>query len=92
MTLSFDGLYLNIDNILKKVWALMRTVYDVQQLLKKFGVFIYIGDRLADLELMEEELKELYQSQLVDRKEFQMAILLLRQEIQIEKDKRKKKQ
>ncbi|WP_243386330.1 YqgQ family protein [Bacillus kexueae] len=65
----------------------MKTVYDVQQLLKKFGTIIYIGDRLADLELMEEELKQLYQSQLVDPKDFQMALLILRQEIQIEKDK-----
>jgi len=71
----------------RKVWPIMKTVYDVQQLLKKFGTIIYIGDRLADLELMEEELKQLYQSQLVDPKDFQMALLILRQEIQIEKDK-----
>ena len=49
---------------MRKVWPIMKTVYDVQQLLKKFGTIIYIGDRLADLELMEEELKQLYQSQL----------------------------
>ncbi|WP_243290554.1 YqgQ family protein [Bacillus sp. FJAT-47783] len=67
----------------------MKTIYDVQQLLKRFGTIIYIGDRLADLELMEEELKQLYQSQFVDTKEFQMAVLLLRQEMQKEKDKRK---
>ncbi len=72
---------------MRKVWPIMKTVYDVQQLLKKFGTIIYIGDRLADLELMEEELKQLYQSQLVDPKDFQMALLILRQEIQIEKDK-----
>ncbi|MGM7721130.1 YqgQ family protein [Metabacillus sp. Hm71] len=60
----------------------MKTVYDVQQLLKKFGTIIYIGDRIADLELMEEELRQLYQSNLIDPKDFQMAILLLRQEVQ----------
>ncbi|MBO8156098.1 MAG: YqgQ family protein [Bacillaceae bacterium] len=58
----------------------MRSVYDVQQLLKKFGSIIYVGDRLADLELMEEEVKELYQSQCMTTEEYQMAILLLRQE------------
>jgi uncharacterized protein YqgQ len=68
----------------------MKTVYDVQQLLKKYGTIIYVGDRLADLELMEEEIKELYQSQLIDVKEYQMAILLLRQEAQIEREKREK--
>ncbi|HZH61372.1 MAG TPA: YqgQ family protein [Metabacillus sp.] len=60
----------------------MKTIYDVQQLLKKFGTIIYIGDRLADLELMEEEIKQLYQSSLIEPKDYQMAILLLRQEIQ----------
>lgn len=59
----------------------MKTVYDVQQLLKKFGTIIYIGDRIADLELMEAEIKELYQAQCLTTEEFQMAILLLRQEM-----------
>lgn len=66
----------------------MNTIYDVQQLLKRFGTFIYVGDRLADLELMEAEVKEIYKSQLIDVKEFQMAMMLLRREIAIERDKR----
>jgi len=60
----------------------LKTIYDVQQLLKKFGTIIYIGDRVSDLELMEEEMKQLYQSNLVEPKDYQMAILLLRQEMQ----------
>jgi uncharacterized protein YqgQ len=68
----------------------MKTIYDVQQLLKKYGTIIYIGDRVADLELMETELKELFQSQLIDVKDYQTALLLLRQEIQIQKEKRMK--
>lgn len=60
----------------------MNTIYDVQQLLKKFGTIIYIGDRIADLELMEEEIKQLFQSNLIETKDYQMAILLLRQEVQ----------
>jgi len=66
----------------------MNTIYDVQQLLKRFGTFIYVGDRLADLELMEAEVREIYKSQLIDAKEFQMAMMLLRREIAIERDKR----
>jgi uncharacterized protein YqgQ len=65
----------------------MKTIYDIQQFLKKYGTIIYVGNRLADLELMEEELKDLYQSQLVDTNEFQTALLLLRHEIQLEKEK-----
>ncbi|MFO1443472.1 YqgQ family protein [Bacillus sp. Bva_UNVM-123] len=65
----------------------MKTIYDVQQLLKKFGTIIYVGDRVADLELMEAEIKELYQSQLIETKEYQMAILLLRHEAAFLKEK-----
>ncbi|MGM9926251.1 MAG: YqgQ family protein [Bacillus sp. (in: firmicutes)] len=66
----------------------MNTIYDIRQLLKKFGTFIYIGDRIADLELMETEIKELYQSQLIDINDYQMARMLLRKEIAIEKQNR----
>jgi uncharacterized protein YqgQ len=65
----------------------MKTIYDIQQFLKKYGTIIYVGDRLADLELMEEELKELHNSQLIDMKDLQTALLLLRHEAQLEKEK-----
>lgn len=65
----------------------MKTIYDIQQLLKQFGTIIYIGERVADLELMEAEIKELYQSQLIDTKDYQSAILLLRHEIQFLKER-----
>lgn len=68
----------------------MKTIYDVQQFLKQFGVFIYVGNRIADLELMEMEIREIYKSQLMDPKDYQMAILLLRHEIESLKDKEKK--
>ncbi|KAF0825656.1 YqgQ family protein [Cytobacillus firmus] len=60
----------------------MKTIYDIQQFLKKYGTIIYIGDREADLELMAAELKELYDSQLIDVKDYQSSILILRTEIQ----------
>ncbi|MDP4085230.1 MAG: YqgQ family protein [Bacillota bacterium] len=65
----------------------MKTVYEIQQFLKQFGTIIYIGNRVADLELMEAELKELYHSQLIETRDYQTAILILRQEIQIQKEK-----
>jgi len=67
----------------------VNSIYDVRQLLKKFGTFIYIGDRIADMDLMEAELKELYRSQLIETKDYQMGILLLRQEAEREKEKQK---
>ncbi len=65
---------------------MIKTIYDIQQYLKKFGAIIYTGDRIADLQLMEMEVQELYKSQLMDTKEFQTAILLLRHEIRILKE------
>jgi uncharacterized protein YqgQ len=66
----------------------MKTVYDIQQFLKRYGTIIYVGDRLAELELMEDEVKELYFSKLIDRKELQTALQILRHEIQLEREKR----
>ncbi|WP_080845110.1 YqgQ family protein [Cytobacillus gottheilii] len=68
----------------------MNTIYDIQQLLKKFGIFIYIGDRIADLELMEAEIQELYDSLLIEPQQYQSAILLLRHEAQLLKEKLQK--
>ena len=68
----------------------MRTVYDIQQYLKRFGSYIYMGDRLADLEMMEFEVRELYRSKLMETKEYQTALLILKHEIASEKDKQKK--
>ncbi len=58
----------------------MNTVYDVQQLLKKFGIIVYIGDRLADLEMMETEIRELYAEHLISQEDFQHSVLILRKE------------
>ncbi|SDI95442.1 YqgQ family protein [Salimicrobium halophilum] len=69
----------------------MKTIYDIQQFLRKFGTFIYVGEREADLELMEDEVQELYKSQFMTNEEYQMAILLLRSEIARMKDANKRK-
>lgn len=53
---------------------------DIIQLLKQYGVYIYTLDRFGDLELMEDEIKELYKANVLDVKDFQMALLVLRQE------------
>lgn len=67
----------------------MKTVYDVQQLLKKFGTFIYVGERIADLELMEAEIKDLYFAHLIQKEQLQQALLILGNEI-IKEQKNKK--
>lgn len=57
----------------------MKTLYDVMQLLKSYGTVIYTGDRQADLDLMEDEIKELYKQQFISAKDFSTALLILRQ-------------
>jgi len=58
----------------------MKNMYDVMQLLKRYGTYIYTTDRTSDLILMEDEIRELFNSQVLETQDFQMAILLLRQE------------
>ncbi|MGJ7921363.1 YqgQ family protein [Neobacillus sp. LXY-4] len=65
----------------------MKTIYDIQQFLKQYGTIIYVGDRLADLELMEDEIKELFYSKLIEKQDLQVALQVLRHEIQLERDK-----
>ncbi len=59
----------------------MKSIYDIMQLLKNYGTFIYTTERQADILLMESEIRELYKSQMMDTQDYQMAILLLRQEL-----------
>ncbi|WP_027963439.1 YqgQ family protein [Halalkalibacillus halophilus] len=58
----------------------MNNFYDVQRLLKQFGTIIYVGDRQIDLELMEDEIRELYKNNLISNQQFQSGMLILRSE------------
>ena len=65
----------------------MKTLYDVQQLLKQFGIVVYLGKRLYDIEMMKIELEALYQNGLVDKDSYLTAEMILRREHQIEMEK-----
>lgn len=58
----------------------MKSMYDVRQILKSFGVFVYTGNRLGDLELMEDEVRELHKRNFITMKEFQTCLLIIRTE------------
>ncbi|GAA0417036.1 YqgQ family protein [Virgibacillus sp. AGTR] len=60
----------------------MESIYDIQQLLKKYGTFIYTGNRIGDLEIMAMELDELYKLQFIRNDDYLQAKLLLRKEIE----------
>lgn len=68
----------------------MKTLYDVQQFLKQFGIIVYMGKRLYDIELMRIELKRIYDAGLMDRLVYFEAEAVLRREYKIEQEREKK--
>lgn len=58
----------------------MKNIYDIRQLLKQFGIFVYIGSREAELDLMEAEIKELFCVSCISNHVYQESILLIRKE------------
>jgi len=56
-------------------------------LLKQFGVVVYLGKRLYDIEMMKIELEALYKSALIDKENYLIAEMILRREHQIEMEK-----
>lgn len=65
----------------------MKTLYDVQQLLKNFGIYIYLGKRLYDIEVMKIELGKLYENGLIEKEDYISAELVLRRERRLEFEK-----
>jgi uncharacterized protein YqgQ len=56
----------------------MKTFFDLQQLLKKFGTIIYTGDKELDYQLMEDEIRELYATKLISVEQLSQALLIIR--------------
>lgn len=65
----------------------MKTLYEVQQVLKRYGIFIYVGKRLWDIELMMIELKKIHEQGLIEDDEYLKAYLVLKQEHRLEEQK-----
>lgn len=60
---------------------MMKNLLSVIQLLKRFGVYIYTGNRADDIDLMMGEMKDLHDHGLVPKDEYLKAIMILRQEL-----------
>ncbi|HEO2264377.1 TPA: YqgQ family protein [Streptococcus agalactiae] len=69
----------------------MKVLFDVQNLLKKFGIYVYIGKRLYDIEVMKIELQRLYDNGLISRDDYLKAELILRRDHRLELEKENKK-
>lgn len=53
------------------------TVLDVKALLRRFGIVIYMGNPLADYEMWEDELRELYMEKLITAEEFRQSMTVI---------------
>lgn len=70
----------------------MKRLYDVQQVLKSFGIVVYMGNRLYDIEMMQIELHRIYQSGLLDSLVYREADLVLRREHRLEQAYQREKE
>lgn len=59
----------------------MKDLLSIINLLKRFGTFIYTGDRNDDIELMMSEVKDLYEGGLLMKEDYLKAVLILRSEL-----------
>lgn len=69
----------------------MKTLYDVQQLLEKYGVMVHVGKRIWDIELMALELDNIHKAHLIDRHDYLIAKLILQREYEYEEKHEKNK-
>lgn len=67
----------------------MKTLYDVQELLKKYGFINFMTNRLDAIYFMQQELTNMGEQGIFEKsdKEYLTAQLILRREERIEKEK-----
>lgn len=64
----------------------MKDLLSIIMLLKRFGIYIYTGNRRDDIDLIQSEVKDLYDSGLLPKEDYLQAILVLRSELAKEQD------
>lgn len=55
------------------------SLYEVRELLKRFGIFVYTGNEPDDAALMESELEDLYEMKLIEDEEYMRARMIIKQ-------------
>ncbi|MDR0845955.1 MAG: YqgQ family protein [Lactobacillales bacterium] len=61
----------------------METYQDVLDMLKKFDIYVYIGNKLYDLELQAQEVKKLHEGLLIDQATYLKALMIIKREHRI---------
>ena len=59
----------------------MKDFFDVLQLLKRFGIYVYTGNRKEDIEMIQSEVKDLFDNGLLMQEDYLQALLILRNEL-----------
>ncbi|MDX6153294.1 YqgQ family protein [Marinococcus sp. PL1-022] len=65
----------------------MESMTEIRMWLRTVGAFIYTKNRLMDLDLMEEEIREAYKNGLMDVRMYQTSLLTIKRERRIEQEK-----
>jgi uncharacterized protein YqgQ len=58
----------------------MKDFLGVIQLLKRFGIYVYTGNRKDDIDMVQSEVKDLYDNGLLMKEDYLKAVLILRSE------------
>jgi uncharacterized protein YqgQ len=58
----------------------IQNMVDVRKYLSKFGYYIYTGDPLGDLEMIKDEVLELFQANIIDREDYIQIMKVLAKE------------
>jgi uncharacterized protein YqgQ len=58
----------------------MKDYFGVLQLLKRFGIYVYTGNRRDDVAMVQSEVKDLYDNGLLMQEDYLQAVLILRNE------------
>lgn len=58
----------------------MKNFYDLLQLLKEYGIVVYMKDKKQRLDLIEFEFRELYRTNILEKEKFLVGIAIINKE------------
>lgn len=58
----------------------MKNFYDLLQLLKEYGIVVYMKDKKQRLDLIEFEFRELYRTNIIEKEKFLVGIAIINKE------------
>lgn len=65
----------------------MKDLYGVITLLKRFGIYIYTGNRHNDILLMQSEVKDIFDNGFLLQQDYLLATMILQHELRLEREK-----